>query len=65
MWITGSGHASWFFVLARTDPDPKANAGKAFTAFLVESSWEGVKLGRKEWNMGQRCSDTRGITLIM
>jgi len=62
MWITNSGHAKWFFVLARTDPDPNANAGKAFTAFVVESNWEGVKVGRKEWNMGQRCSDTRGIT---
>jgi len=62
MWITNCGHAKWFFVLARTDPNPNANAGKAFTAFIVESSWEGVKVGRKEWNMGQRCSDTRGVT---
>jgi len=59
MWITNCGHAKWFFVLARTDPN--ANPGKAFTAFIVESSWEGVKVGRKEWNMGQRCSDTRGV----
>lgn len=62
MWITNCGHAKWFFVLARTDPNPKTNAGKAFTAFIVESSWEGVKIGRKEWNMGQRCSDTRGVS---
>jgi len=60
MWITNCGHAKWFFVLAKTDPN--ANAGKAFTAFIVESSWPGVKVGRKEWNMGQRCSDTRGVT---
>jgi acyl-CoA dehydrogenase len=42
--------------------DAKASAGKAFTGFIVEASWPGVQVGRKEWNMGQRCSDTRGIT---
>jgi len=61
MWITNCGYAKWFFVLARTNPNEK-NPGKAMTAFIVESSWEGVKVGRKEWNMGQRASDTRGVT---
>ena len=27
MWITNGGVANWYFVLARTDPDPKARAG--------------------------------------
>jgi acyl-CoA dehydrogenase len=62
MWITGAGVASWFFVLARTNPDPKAPAGKAFTGFIVEAGTPGMTIGRKEINMGQRCSDTRGIT---
>ncbi|CAI5455082.1 unnamed protein product [Caenorhabditis angaria] len=62
MWITNAGHANWFFVLARSDPDPKAPAGKAFTAFAVEGDSAGLIRGRKEINMGQRCSDTRGIT---
>jgi len=62
MWITGAGVANWFFVLARTNPDPKAPAGKAFTGFVVEADTPGVVVGRKEINMGQRCSDTRGIT---
>ncbi|XP_022084242.1 medium-chain specific acyl-CoA dehydrogenase, mitochondrial-like [Acanthaster planci] len=62
MWITNGGHANWYFVLARTDPDPKAPASKAFTGFIVERDWPGVSPGRKEWNMGQRASDTRGIT---
>ncbi|XP_072376463.1 medium-chain specific acyl-CoA dehydrogenase, mitochondrial-like [Diabrotica undecimpunctata] len=62
MWITNGGVANWFFVLARTNPDPKASAGKAFTAFIVEREWPGVTPGRKEINMGQRASDTRGIT---
>lgn len=79
MWITNGGVANWYFVLARTNPDPKAPASKAFTGFIVEREWEGVKPGRKvslvpqftvpvnisnfkEQMMGQRASDTRGIT---
>jgi len=62
MWITGGGHASWYFVLARTDPNPKTSTGKAFTGFIVETDSPGVTKGRKEINMGQRCSDTRAIT---
>lgn len=48
--------------MARTNPDPKAPASKAFSGFIVERDWEGVTPGRKEINMGQRASDTRGIT---
>ncbi|ODN02990.1 putative medium-chain specific acyl-CoA dehydrogenase, mitochondrial [Orchesella cincta] len=62
MWITGAGKASWFFVLARSDPNPKASAGKAFTGFVVDADTPGITIGRKEVNMGQRCSDTRGVT---
>ncbi|KOB72447.1 Acyl-CoA dehydrogenase [Operophtera brumata] len=51
-----------YFVLARTNPDPKCPASKAFTGFIVERDWPGVNPGRKEQNMGQRASDTRGIT---
>lgn len=59
MWITNGGTASWYFVLARTDPDPKVPAGKAFTGFIVDRDTPGLTVGRKEWNMGQRASDTR------
>ncbi|RMZ93340.1 medium-chain specific acyl- mitochondrial [Brachionus plicatilis] len=62
MWITNGGYANWYFVLARTNSDPKCPASKAFTGFIVEADTEGVIKGRKEWNMGQRASDTRGIT---
>jgi acyl-CoA dehydrogenase len=62
MWITSGGVASWYFVLARTDPDPKTPAGKAFTGFVVDAKTPGITPGRKEINMGQRCSDTRGVT---
>ena len=62
MWITNGGVASFYFVLARSDPDPKCPASKAFTGFIVDRDTPGVIPGRKELNMGQRCSDTRGIT---
>ncbi|XP_018432367.1 PREDICTED: medium-chain specific acyl-CoA dehydrogenase, mitochondrial [Nanorana parkeri] len=61
MWITNGGKANWYFLLARTNSDPKAPTGKAFTGFIVEADTPGVQPGRKELNMGQRCSDTRGI----
>ncbi|HJM67047.1 MAG TPA: acyl-CoA dehydrogenase family protein [Candidatus Thalassarchaeaceae archaeon] len=58
MWITGAGKADWFFVLAYTDKD----AGyKGMSGFIVESDWDGVSLGKKENNMGQRASDTRAV----
>jgi acyl-CoA dehydrogenase len=60
MWITNAGHANWFFVLARTDAN--ANTGKAFTGFIVDADTPGIQVGRKEINMGQRASDTRGVT---
>lgn len=47
MWITNGGVANWYFVLARTNPDPKAPASKAFTAFIVDRELEGVSPGRK------------------
>ncbi|XP_067951614.1 medium-chain specific acyl-CoA dehydrogenase, mitochondrial-like [Watersipora subatra] len=62
MWITNGGVANWYFVLARTAEDPKASAGSAFTGFIVEAEWPGVTQGRKEINMGQRASNTAGIT---
>lgn len=62
MWITNGGVANYYFVLARTNPDPKCPASKAFTGFIVDADTPGVTPGRKEKNMGQRCSDTRGIT---
>eukprot|EP01100_Stratorugosa_tubuloviscum_P002699 TRINITY_DN1641_c0_g1_i1.p1 TRINITY_DN1641_c0_g1~~TRINITY_DN1641_c0_g1_i1.p1 ORF type:complete len:271 (-),score=155.39 TRINITY_DN1641_c0_g1_i1:175-987(-) len=59
MWITNGGVANWYFVLAKTDVN--ASAGKSMTAFIVERDWPGVSLGKKEINLGQRCSDTRGV----
>ncbi len=58
MFITGAGHADWFFVLAKTDVD----AGyKGMSGFIVDADSPGLSLGKKESNMGQRCSDTRAL----
>ena len=58
--ITNSGHANWFFVLAKTDSSAKA--GSSMTGFVVEADTPGIIVGKKEINMGQRCSDTRMVT---
>lgn len=62
MWISNGGVADWLFVLARTDPDPKSSAGKAFTGFVMDAKTPGITPGRKEQMMGQRACDTRGIS---
>jgi acyl-CoA dehydrogenase len=59
MWITNAGVASWYFVLAYTDPAAKH---KGMSGFVVPANTPGIVVGKKEWNMGQRASDTRGIT---
>ena len=58
MWITGAGKADWFFVLAYTD---RAAGYKGMSAFIVDAGCDGLSLGKKETNMGQRASDTRSI----
>ena len=59
MFITGAGYADFFFILAKTDPDAGYNG---MSGFIIEAGAEGFSLGKKEVNMGQRCSDTRAIT---
>ncbi len=59
MWITNAGHASWIFVLAYTDAD---RGYKGMTGFIVDADTPGIELGKKEDNMGQRASDTRGLS---
>ena len=58
--VVCTGVANWYFVLAKTDPNAKTGAG--FTGFIVDADTPGITCGRKEVNLGQRCSDTRGIT---
>ena len=54
MWITNGGVANWYFVLTKSKD--------GFTAFIVDADTPGITRGKKEINLGQRCSDTRGIT---
>ena len=58
MWITNAGKANWFFVLAKTDSD---QGHRGMTGFIVDADSPGLTLGRKEWNMGRRASDTRAV----
>jgi acyl-CoA dehydrogenase len=59
MWITNANVASWYFVLAYTDQTQKH---KGMSGFLVPRDTPGITVGKKEDNLGQRCSDTRAIT---
>ncbi len=42
--------------------NPKLCPPKAFTGFIVDGDTPGLTKGRKEWNMGQRASNTAGVT---
>ncbi len=53
-WITNATHGDVFLVYARLDRDNP----RSITSFLVESSWEGFSVGRKETKMGMRQSPT-------
>jgi acyl-CoA dehydrogenase len=59
MWITNASVANWYFVLAYTDP---AQKHKGLSGFVVPADTPGITVGKKEKNMGQKASDTRGIT---
>ncbi|MBS1983781.1 MAG: acyl-CoA dehydrogenase family protein [Bdellovibrionales bacterium] len=59
MWITNGSVASWYFVLAHTDTTKGVNG---MTGFIVPRNTPGIEVGKKEKNLGQRCSDTRGLS---
>lgn len=58
MWITNGSVAKWYFLLATMDT---SLGHKGMCAFILPSNLPGITVGKKEVNMGQRCSDTRGI----
>jgi alkylation response protein AidB-like acyl-CoA dehydrogenase len=55
LWITNAAEAELFVVLATVDP---AKGYKGITAFLVEKSFPGFELGKKEDKLGIRASST-------
>ena len=48
-------------MLART-AEPGVPAGQAFTGFIVDADSAGLTPGPKEWMMGQRASNTVGVS---
>ncbi len=59
-WITNSAYARWFTVFATKD---KAMKHKGISCFVVDADAPGVKMGKKEHKLGQRCSHTGDILL--
>src|SRR5215471_8603962 len=59
-WVTNGAHAGLYIVFAKTDPGA---GGKGMTAFLVEPTCKGFKIGRHEDKMGQRSSPSVEILL--
>jgi alkylation response protein AidB-like acyl-CoA dehydrogenase len=60
-WITNAGVSDCYTVVAVTDPD--AERGGGFTAFVVESSDDGLTLGAPERKLGIKGSPTRELLL--
>jgi alkylation response protein AidB-like acyl-CoA dehydrogenase len=59
-WVTNGHAAGVLIVFAKTDPTA---GGKGISAFLVEPSFQGFKVGRHEDKMGQRSSPSVEILL--
>ena len=57
-WITNCGTASYYVVIAQTDPEKKH---KGINAFIVEREWAGFEIGPKEDKLGIRGSDTHSL----
>lgn len=55
LWITNGKEASLFIVFANVDP---SKGYKGITAFLVEKSFKGFSVGKKEEKVGIRASST-------
>lgn len=58
MWITNGPYADIFVVYAKTDPK---HGKKGITAFIIEKSFPGVKVGKKIDKIGMRGSGTSEI----
>lgn len=54
-WITNSGVADYYIILAKTDPDAGA---KGISAFIVPKDAEGLSIGKFEDKMGMRGTAT-------
>jgi alkylation response protein AidB-like acyl-CoA dehydrogenase len=59
-WVSNGAVAGVFILFAKTDPNA---GGKGITAFLVEPSFKGFRIGRHEEKMGQQSSPSVEIIL--
>ncbi|MFZ4591965.1 MAG: acyl-CoA dehydrogenase family protein, partial [Ignavibacteria bacterium] len=59
-WITNGTSADYYLVQAQTD---KSKGYKGITTFIVEKTFAGVELGKKEDKLGIRSSDTCTVGL--
>ncbi|TET59476.1 MAG: acyl-CoA dehydrogenase [Promethearchaeota archaeon] len=59
-WITNGGYADYITVFATVDPEKKH---KGIAAFIVDTKYEGVKLGKHIPKLGQRSSNTVSVGL--
>ncbi|MBP7510703.1 MAG: acyl-CoA dehydrogenase family protein [Bacteroidia bacterium] len=57
-WITNGNSGTYYLVIAQTHVE---KGHKGINAFIVEKSWAGVTVGKKEDKMGIRGSDTHSI----
>ncbi len=59
-WITNAGYADYITVFATVDPEKKH---RGIAAFIVPTSYEGVKTGPHIPKLGQRASNTCSVVL--
>ena len=57
-WITNGNSASFYIVMAQTDPEKKH---KGINALIIEKGMEGFVVGKKEDKLGIRGSDTHSL----
>jgi butyryl-CoA dehydrogenase/short/branched chain acyl-CoA dehydrogenase len=60
LWITNAAEAELFIIMANADP---AKGYKGITAFLVEKTFPGFQVGKKEDKLGIRASSTCELIL--
>ncbi len=61
-WVTNGGFGDVVVAMARTDTPGERRGSKGIGAFIVPTGTEGYAVGKKEDKMGQRASETVGIT---
>jgi acyl-CoA dehydrogenase len=59
-WITNASYASWYIIFATSNIELRH---KGIAAFIVDRDTPGLRPGKKEDKLGQRCSDTAQVFL--